>query len=134
MTTNTSPPSSAERVRLEGVLHMVDADGKFILRLHDGRTVSGCLVGRPVAGLAGVLGRKIIMFGVERFDLAGELEEIEVNGFLPNDGQLWARQASEPPLTEEVAQEMCRRQRKLLGAWPGDETDAELLHGLKELG
>jgi hypothetical protein len=128
-------PASLSRVRLDGTLDMVQAsDNSFRLILADGRTIPGRLGGYPILGLARLLGRPLLVFGIGRFGSGGELEGIEADGFMPNDGQLWVRSATEPPLSEEVSEEMARRLQSVLGTWPGDETDEQIAQALKELG
>ena len=62
--------------------------------------------------------------------------QAEADGFVPNDGELWVRSATEPPLSREASEEMSRRfQAKLANwTWPGDETDEEIQQALRELG
>src|SRR5205823_2230641 len=100
----------------------------------DGRSIACRLVGYPIQGLARLLGRRLVVFGTGRFGPGGEEQGIEADGFLPNDGQLWIRSASEPPLSDEVSAELARRRRLAAGTWPGDETDEEIAAALKELG
>jgi hypothetical protein len=132
------PPSpndagASRRVRLEGVLWAVQMDGGFTLRLPDGRPIPGSLVGRPIAGLARVLGRPLIVFGSAQFGSVGEVERIEADGFLPNDGKPWVISPNELPLSQEVAKEMADRLQSVRGAWPGDETDEQIEQALREL-
>jgi hypothetical protein len=136
MTQASSPKDSATppRVRLEGVLDMVQAsDSSFRLSLADGRTVPGRLVGPPITSLARVLGRTLLVFGTGRFGPGGELEGVDADGFIPNDGQPWDVSPDDFPFSREVAEEMSRRFRSIVGAWPGDETDDQVEQALREL-
>jgi hypothetical protein len=126
--------SAGSRIRVEGVLDMARvSDASFLLRLPDGRDLPGRLVGRPFEGLARVLGRTLLVFGVGQFGAGGELESIEADGFLPADGQPWVISASEPPFSDDVLHELARRQQAIRGGWPGDETDEEINRALEEL-
>jgi hypothetical protein len=120
---------------VEGTLDMVRAsDSSFTLLLPEGRMLSGRLVGRPILGLARLLGRLLLVFGNGQFGAAGELESIEADGFIPNDGQAWTLSADDLPVSNEVAEEMNRRFQSTWGAWPGDETDEQIEQALKDLG
>jgi hypothetical protein len=120
---------------VEGTLDMVQAsDSSFRLLLADGRTISGRLVGRPMISLARLLGRRLLVFGSGRFGPAGELEGIEADSFIPNDGQPWTVTSEDLPFSEEVRKEQARRLRASMGNWPGDETDEQIEAALKELG
>ncbi len=130
----TPPPPTTKRVRLEGTLDLVRAsDSSFLLVLADGRAVPGTLVGRPISSLARELGRVLLVFGTGHFGAAGELERVEADGYIPNDGQPWTVSASDPPVSEEVHQELVRRFRATIGKWPGDETDEQINAALEEL-
>jgi hypothetical protein len=119
---------------VEGVLDMIQAsDSSFRLILADGRTVSGKLVRGPITSLARVLGRKLLVFGTGLLGPAGELEGVEADGFLPNDGQPWISSASDPPESEEVREELARRRRAVLAALRGAETEEQLEQALREL-
>jgi hypothetical protein len=137
MTTDPSPPqspASSSRVRLEGTLDMVQAsDSSFRLVLADGRTIPGKLVRGPITSLARVLGRRLLVFGTGKFGPAGELEWVEADGFLPNDGESWTVSATDPPVSDEVREELARRLRSVIGKWPGDETDEQINAALEEL-
>jgi hypothetical protein len=116
---------------------MVQAsDSSFRLILSDGRALPGRLVGYPILPLARLLGRPLLVFGTGRYGPGGELEGIEADGFMPNDGEPWTVSATDPPLPQEVGEEMARRLQGALAkwSWPGDETDEELQKALKELG
>jgi hypothetical protein len=126
--------SAGPRVRVEGVLDMARvSDASFLLRLPDGRDLPGRLVGRPFEGLARVLGRTLLVFGVGQFGPNGELESIEADGFLPADGQPWDISPQDMPFSDDVARELARRQQAIRGGWPGDETDEEINQALKEM-
>jgi hypothetical protein len=126
---------SSSRVRLEGTLDMVQAsDSNFRFRLDDGRIIPGQLVGRPIITLAKVLGRRLLVFGTGHFTTAGEMERIEMDSFIPNDGQPWTISSEDMPLSEEVRMEQARRLRASMDRWPGDETDEQIEAALKELG
>ncbi len=137
MTSSANAPGSSPRIRLEGTLDMVRAsDSTFTLLLSDGRSIAYRLVGYPIQGLARLLGRQLIVFGTGHLGPGGEMEGVEADGFLPNDGQLWIRSASEPPFSREVGEEMARRLQAAMAnwSWPGDETDEEIQQALRELG
>jgi hypothetical protein len=106
------------------------------LILADGRTLPGRLVGYPILGLARLLGRPLLVFGAGRYGSGGELQGIEADGFMPDDGQPWVRSAAEPPPSKEVREEMARRFQTALAnwTWPGDESDEEIQKAMKELG
>ncbi len=137
MTPKPMPPQEATtspRIRVEGTLDMVQAsDSSFRLILNDGRILPGRLVGYPILALARLLGRRLLVFGNGRFGPGPELESIEVDGFLPNDGQPWTISATDPPVSDEVNEELARRFRSVLGKWPGDETDEEIEQALREI-
>jgi hypothetical protein len=128
----TSPPP--QRVRVEGVLDAVRAsDASFVLLLSDGRSLPGRLVGRAPLSLARLLGRALLVFGTGHFGPTGELERIESDGFMPNDGKMWTVSPDDMPFSKEVNEEMIRRQRATRGAWPGDETDEQIDEALREI-
>jgi hypothetical protein len=121
-------------VRLEGTLDMVQAsDNSFRLRLEDGRTIAGHLVGRPIITLGKVLGRRLLVFGTGQFNAAGEVERVEMDSFIPNDGQPWTVNSDDLPISEEVKKEQAVRLRAVMGCWPGDETDEQINAALEEL-
>ncbi len=140
MTSNSSllqGTASVSRVRLEGTLDMVQAsDSSFRLILADGRTIPGWLVGYPILGLARLLSRKLLVFGTGRLGTTGELEGIEADGFMPDDGEAWIVSATDPEPSREVNEEMARRFQAALAnwTWPGDETDEQIQQALRELG
>jgi hypothetical protein len=116
---------------------MVQAsDSSFRLLLTDGRALPGRLAGYPILPLARLLGRPLLVFGTGRYGPGGELEGIEADGFMPNDGEPWTMSASDPPLPRDVGEERARRLKDALArwTWPGDETDDQLAAALKELG
>ncbi len=118
--TAASHTTGTPRVRVEGTLDVVRAsDASFTLRLDDGRELSGRLVRGSVAGLGRVLGRRLIVFGT-----VGAVEEIEADGFIPNDGQPWTLSPDDLPLSREVVEEQGQRLKQAIGTWPGDETEA----------
>jgi hypothetical protein len=110
------------------------SDSSFLLLLEDGRAIPGRLVGRPITPLAGVLGRRILVFGTGQFGPTGELERIEADSYIPNDGQPWSVSLDDLPTSAEVREELARRFRAAVGSWPGDETDEQIEQALKELG
>jgi hypothetical protein len=127
-------PASPPRVRVEGVLDVVRAsDGTFLLRLADGRSIPGRLVGPRIASLAGVIGRLLLVFGTGQFGPSGELERIEADGFIPNDGQLWTVSPDDLPFSEDVEKERAQRLAATIGTWPGDETDEQIEQALREI-
>lgn len=129
----TTGPAAPPRVRLEGTLDMVRArDAAFTLVLADGRELPGRLMRGGVAGLGRLLGRRLLVFGVARLGPAGEVESVDADGYIPTDGT-WTRSASDPPFSPEVAAELARRWKEVLGKWPGDETDEEIDQALREL-
>ncbi len=127
-------PASLSRDRLEGTLDMVQAtDSSFRFRMEDGRAIPGHLIGRPIITLAKVLGRRLLAFGTGQFNTAGELERLEMDSFIPNDGQPWSVSSEDMPLSEEVRMEQAQRLRAVIGIWPGDETDEQINAALEEL-
>jgi hypothetical protein len=127
-------PGSTARIRLEGILDVVKAsDSSFSLQLADGRSIPGCLVGRPITSLARVLGRHLLVFGTGHYGTTGELERIEADSFIPNDGKPWGISTDDLPFSEEVKEEQARRLRAVMGMWPGDETDEQINAALEEL-
>ena len=126
--------SDSGRVRVEGTLDMVRAsDQSFTLRMPDGRELPGRLVGRPIIGLARVLGRNIFVFGFGRCNPAGDLMGLDADGFMPNDGKSWTISPDDMPLCREVVEEQARRLKQVIGSWPGDETEEEVDRALREL-
>jgi hypothetical protein len=127
---NVPPP---QRVRLEGKLDMVRAsDASFTLIADDGRVIQGRLVGRSIEELARFLNRGVLVFGVAAFDPVGNLMSVEVDGWLPTDNSP-PKAPSLAGQPKEVAEEMARRLREVIGTWPGDETDEEIAKALREL-
>jgi hypothetical protein len=126
-----SPPPA--RVRLTGKLDMVRAsDAGFTLVTDDGRVIPGRLVGRPVEELARWLNRAVVVFGSGQFDSLGNLTSVEADGFLP-ENTLLPGAPSLAGRTAEEREEMARRLRAAVGAWPGDETDEAVEQALREL-
>jgi hypothetical protein len=126
--TTPAPP----RIRVEGALDMVRAsDQTFTLRQPDGRELPGRLVRGSIAGLGRVLGRPLIVFGAARLGPAGELQSVEADGYIPNDGKPWTLSPEDLPLSRDVAEEQARRLQQAVGTWPGDETDEEVEQALR---
>jgi hypothetical protein len=134
VTSPTSPPPAPQRVRLEGTLDMVRAsDASFTLRLADGRELPGRLVARKITTLATLLGRQVLVFGTGQFGPTGELERVDADGFLHNDGELWGSPSDDRPISPEERAELARRFQSVIGQWPGDETDEQIEQALREM-
>jgi hypothetical protein len=109
------------------------SDLSFTVIAQDGTTIPGRLVeGRSVEELARSLNEEVVLFGAGQLDADGKLLFIEANGFLPGLGPRRYR----PQLagrTQEEREEMARRLKMVIGAWPGDESDEEVEKALREL-
>ena len=86
-----------------------------------------------MSSLARLLGRTLLVFGTGHFSAADEVERIEADSFIPNDGQPWTVTSEDLPFSEEVRAEQARRLRASMGRWPGDETDEQINAALEEL-
>jgi hypothetical protein len=109
------------------------SDSSFTLRLADGRTIPGRLVGRAISGLARLLGRLLLVFGNAQFGPSGELEWVDADGYVPNDGQAWDVFPGDPPESEDVEKELARRRAAVMAALRSAETEEQLEQALREI-
>ncbi len=120
MTANPTPPASAPRVRIEGTVTAVYADGRFALALPDGTELAGTATGSQLRRLGKLLTCEALVLGVAARD-----GTLAADGVLPVRGP-FVLGAGDSPLSPSESAESAARFRSALGKWPGDETDEQI--------
>lgn len=134
-----TPPDQYVRVagRLDVIRH---SDRMFALILESGATLRGIAEGLPPGRLAEFFGRQVVVSGTTTFRPSGRVQTIEAEqiDLAGEDAALWTEEPR-PLLTEAPRKHLYREQgprsgiNAVIGAWPGDETDAEIQRFLNDL-
>ncbi|WP_439629680.1 hypothetical protein [Gemmata sp.] len=115
--TGTAP---APRVRVEGTVTTVHADGRFSLALPDGAEAFGRSSGSQLQRLGKFVGHGVIVLGTGATD-----GTLDADGVLPVQGP-FILGACDVPLSTSEAAESAARFASTIGMWPGDESDEQL--------
>ena len=136
--TNTPLP---QRVRVVGRLDMLRASTQsFGLLLDDGQEIRGVLTEGDVAAVTPLLGQRVLVLGEAVFRASGRPLRIDAEDVLPAEdvGGFFSK-LPEPKRRRLEIREPARGQQgkrglvAVVGKWPGDETDEQVLAALKEL-
>jgi hypothetical protein len=120
MTANPTPLADAARVRIEGTVTAVHADGRFTLALPDGSERAGTATGSQLRRLGKFLTSEVLILGVATPDGL-----LVADGVLPVKGPFILGKG-DTPLSASESAEAAARFRSILGKWPGDETDEQI--------
>lgn len=131
-----------QRVRVAGQLDMIRAsDGSFGLLLPDGQALHGLVEEILVDRLSDYWRRQIVMEGMAFFRPSGSVLRLEANAVdLARETDDFFAVMPEPISSGYSASELRRPQTsktglaQAYGAWPGDETEEELLAALEDAG
>jgi hypothetical protein len=133
--------ASRQRVRIAGTLEeLVPEERLFSLILGEGETLRcGISSNVPAETLKTLLGRPVLISGTAFFSRSGSLVRIEADHVQPAQGNVsfWSR------LPRQVLGGIDRRAvpesressglSAIVGQWPGDESDEEILALLEEI-
>lgn len=125
----TPPP---RRVRISGTLTGLNLNGEILqITTEDGGEAKCVLKNATVLEQKDRLGHQIVASGVASFRPSGRLLKIDVD--LVGDARAGDRLFSVIPSGEATQRGRVRRDwlGPLVGSWPGDETEAELLAALR---
>ncbi len=133
-----TPPNQSVRVagRLNVIRH---SDKMFTLVLDSGATLRGIAEGMPPGTLAEFFGQRVIVSGTAAFRPSGRVQTIEADHIAPasEDASVWAEEPR--PLFAALSRKQLYREQgprsgisAVVGAWPGEETDAEVERLLDE--
>jgi hypothetical protein len=131
--TDETPPGRVARVR--GVLDTLTMSTRaMVLRLESGRTLRGFAGAVPVEQLKQLLGADVVVEGVVAFRPSGDAIRLEAESVSPAKigDSIWSSMPVAEPLTSRPR--LPRSETGLdawFGAWPGDETDAQLSEALQ---
>jgi hypothetical protein len=130
-----------QRVRVAGWLDLIrHSDRMFTLKLEDGTTLRGIAEDVGTDRLAGLFGRKALVSGVAVFRPSGRVLRIDADRIEPagEDFTLWSFEPR-PALGEGAVEALRRLQgarsglARIIGKWPGDESDEEVRRSLEAL-
>lgn len=130
------------RVRLAGMVTAIRySDLAFTLVLASGELIRGVVPNGDPDELARHFGRLVIVSGTARFRPSGTLLRVEAEQLAPagvDELEAWSQLPV--PLDAEPPRARLRQPQgprsginAILGAWPGDETDGEILRLLEEI-
>lgn len=134
-------PDSRQRVRVAGRLEeLVPEERLFSLSTGEGEILRGIAPKVPAEKLAALLGRPVVVSGTAFFSRSGSLLEIEADHVQPAQGDVsfWSR-APHQVLGgfDRHALRDTRESRSglsiVVGQWPGDESEEEILAILEEM-
>lgn len=130
-----------QRTRVSGTLDTIrHSDRMFTLLLDDGKAVKGIAEGLAAEQLRELFGQNVVVSGTAVFRASAGLLRIEAESIEPagTDAVVWARI---PAPVFRVMDGGSLRQPQgprsgvnaVIGRWPGDETDEEIVSALREL-
>ena len=135
----TAPPT--QRVRVAGTLEAIQySDCRFKLILADGGVLAGTAVALGHEALKAFFGLRVVLVGTAAFRRSGAPLRLEAEALelaTDRDVQMWSV-APKPLLTaqsmRELRVEQTRKQglAKILGTWPGDETEEQIRLALEQ--
>lgn len=134
-----TPPD--RRVRITGRLDMLsNSDSLFRLLLPDDRTIRGTWKPGGVSRLRTMLGEDIVIDGTAVFRPSGKLLRVDaeaMNVAQPSDRlfeSLPQPLIGGPPLSSYLRPQTTKRgMHNVMGQWPGDESDEEIIRALEEM-
>ncbi len=129
------------QVRLAGTLDMIRYSARgFALKLSDGKEVQGVLDRTEmIETLSGFLNKKIVIVGKAIYRPSGAVLRVDVQHVEKDSGEsaLFSRIPlpilRKPSLPRAGTESSKTGTAAFFGAWPGDETDEQLLTSLKEM-
>lgn len=131
---DATPATRVSRVR--GMLDTLSFGSKMmVIRLDDGRMLRGVAGSLSFEELKQFLGTQVVIEGAITFKPSGEPLRIEVDSASPAapGDVIWARlPEGEPRSTKMRPSAPVASLDALFGAWPGEESDAELARALEE--
>lgn len=135
-----TPPS--RQVRVAGRLDMLRVSNQTLaLNLDDGEEIRGVLASEEVLSLKSLLGKRVLLLGRAVYRPSGRLLRIDVEGVESGEGvSSFLSTIPKPSSLSRREVTTARPQTSksgvaaFFGTWPGDETDEELLAGLRSLG
>lgn len=125
---NKTPPS--KRIRMSGTLDMLRvSDTVFQLILDDGSRIRGVWLGE-INQIRQMLGTRVVMEGEANFNTAGEIIVIMASAMQPAVAGD-AIYSHKPVISGLEAKRKLRVSgqgalKRIIGSWPGDETDEEI--------
>jgi hypothetical protein len=129
----------SQRVRVAGRLDTIrHSDRMFTLVLESGETLRGIAELGP-DDLAQYFGQSVVVSGKAMFRPSGSILRIEADNLEPAAGNvaIWSRVPR--PLLGELDRRSLKPQgsrsgiNAIIGRWPGDETEGEILEALEEI-
>ncbi len=135
----TVTKSLRQIVQVVGLLEAIQPSTRqFTIRLKNDQQVPCVLVEGEISTLQALLGKQVFISGMGVWLPTGRLERVEVDRFQPDEDErnIWSwlpipRFPSELPPEEPTPRPLGLE--AIVGKWPGDETDEELLKALKEM-
>jgi hypothetical protein len=131
-----------QRVRVVGKLDMIRrSNDNFALRLDDGQEIRGVTTQGTVADLVSLFDQRVVVTGYAIYRPSGHLLRVDAENVFPGDDESSFWSTIPLPRIEGIDMARIRTYQgkksgvaAILGRWPGDETEEELLSMLKELG
>ena len=131
----------SRRVRVTGRLDMLcDSDNLFRLVLPDGEVVRGIWMPGEIPNLGPMLRQEVTVDGVAAFRPSGQLLRVDAEAMVPAREQdaffaevprpEWPKLRPEDWRRPQTPQ---RNMRNVMGQWPGDESDEEIIRALEEM-
>jgi hypothetical protein len=131
-----SKTPSSQRIRLAGRLDTIrHSDRMFTLVLDSGDTLRGIAEDLEPGALADHFGQPVIVSGTAVFRPSGSVLRIEADGIEPATGDvsIWSRVPRPERRTLRRPQGPRSGINAVIGRWPGDETEEEILSVLEKL-
>jgi hypothetical protein len=137
----SSKPGSRQRVRVAGRLEdLIPERGLFSLSTGEGEVLRGTVRNVPAETMSALLGRPVLISGTAFFKRSGALLEIEADHIGPAQGDVsfWSRIPHQILGGVErgalvAAREVPSGVSAVIGQWPGDESEEEILSILAEM-
>jgi hypothetical protein len=130
-----------QRVRVAGTLDMIrHSDRMFTLVVDDAKGVKGIAEGVAAEQLASLFGQRVVVSGTAVFRPSGRVLRVEAETIdsAGSDAGVWARVPT--PLLRIMDGANLREPQgprsginAVIGKWPGDESDEEIVAALREL-
>jgi hypothetical protein len=133
--------SLKRRVRVRGTLDMIRFRTRvFGIMLAGGHHVRCVLLYGEMGLLNEFISKEILVEGTAVYRRSGQVRRIDVEAFMDGKGEpdIWS--TIPPPLSRKLKLGSLRAKQRpgsgvsaFFGEWPGDETEEELLHAIREL-
>lgn len=130
-----------QRTRISGTLDTIrHSDRMFTLLMEDGKAVKGIADGVAAEQLAGLFGQQVVVTGTAFFRPSGALLRVEADAVdaAGADVAVWSR--APVPLFRDLDSGTLRQPQGLrsgvnaiIGRWPGEESEEEIVSALREL-